>query len=138
MKPIDPQWAWEPYRPSAEAPWDLQRVGHLFRRATFGATHAQLRNAVKAGPEKTIEQLLEGEKGLDGFDAETNALAESVARVNNGLQLRDWWLYRMLYSPHPLREKLTLFWHNQFATSNSKVKNAEYMLGQYRLLRKHA
>src|SRR6185369_4215663 len=47
-------------------------------------------------------------------------------------------LYRMLYSPNPLREKLTLFWHNHFATSNNKVQNAEYMLTQYKLLRKHA
>src|SRR3954453_10175426 len=44
----------------------------------------------------------------------------------------------MLYSPHPLREKLTLFWHNHLPTSNGQGKNAEYMLGQYRLLRKHA
>jgi uncharacterized protein (DUF1800 family) len=137
MKAIDPRWAWQPYRPSAEAPWDLRRVGHLYRRATFGATHDQLQQALKAGPEKTIDQILEGDKN-DAFDAETNVLAESLTKVNNGLQLRDWWLYRMLYSPHPLREKLTLFWHNHFATSNSKVQNAGYMLGQYKLLRKHA
>src|SRR5207302_5124078 len=51
---------------------------------------------------------------------------------------RAWWLYRMLYTPHPLREKLTLFWHNHFATSNSKVNNAGFMLGQYRLMHRHA
>ena len=44
----------------------------------------------------------------------------------------------MLYSPHPLREKMTLFWHNHFATSNAKVQNAGFMLGQYELLRRHA
>jgi uncharacterized protein (DUF1800 family) len=44
----------------------------------------------------------------------------------------------MLYTPHPTREKLTLFWHNHFATSNSKVNNAGYMLGQYRLMHRHA
>ena len=44
----------------------------------------------------------------------------------------------MLYSPHPFREKLTLFWHNHFATSNRKVNNAGYMLGQYELMRRHA
>src|SRR5207253_2878490 len=35
-------------------------------------------------------------------------------------------------------EKLTLFWHNHFATSNAKVQNAGFMLGQYNLMRKHA
>jgi uncharacterized protein (DUF1800 family) len=33
---------------------------------------------------------------------------------------------------------LTLFWHNHFATSNLKVNNAGFMLGQYELMRKHA
>ena len=65
-------------------------------------------------------------------------MARSIADTNNGVQLRAWWLYRMLYSPHPLQEKLTLFWHNHFATSNAKVQNAGFMLGQYELMRQHA
>jgi uncharacterized protein (DUF1800 family) len=137
-KTIDPRWAWERYRPTAEAPWDLKRAGHLFRRATFGATYAQLQQAVKAGPDKTISQILEGGPGQQDFDRETGQLAESLVRLNNGIQLRDWWLYRMLYSPHPLREKLTLCWHNHFATSNTKVQNAGYMHRQYQLLHRHA
>jgi uncharacterized protein (DUF1800 family) len=135
---IDPRWAWQPFRPSPEAPWDLKRAGHLFRRATFGATYAQLQQAIKDGPEKTIQQVLEGPGGGEEFERETAKLGDSLARVNNGLQLRDWWLYRMLYSPHPLREKMTLFWHNHFATSNSKVQSADFMLRQYRLMQGHA
>jgi flagellar hook-associated protein 3 FlgL len=45
---------------------------------------------------------------------------------------------RMRTTPVPIVEKLTLFWHNHFATSNAKVRNARYMLDQYALLRKHA
>ena len=37
--------------------------------------------------------------------------------------LRAWWLYAMLEGGHPLREKLTLFWHNHFATSYAKVRS---------------
>jgi len=44
----------------------------------------------------------------------------------------------MLSTPHPLQEKMTLFWHNHFATSNAKVQNAGFMLDQYELIRKHA
>src|SRR5262249_39050884 len=65
-------------------------------------------------------------------------LVASIRQSNNAQQATAWWLYRMLYTPHPLREKLTLFWHNHFATSNRKVNNAGYMLGQYELLRRHA
>src|SRR5438876_324682 len=135
---IDPRWAWEPYRPNDKAPWNLKRAGHLYRRAAFGAAHTELQAAVKKGPQKAIDDLLAGGPGQDAFDKQTEALAESIVRVNNGQQLRDWWLYRMLYTPHPLREKLTLFWHNHFATSNRKVNNAGYMLTQYELMRRHA
>jgi uncharacterized protein (DUF1800 family) len=41
-------------------------------------------------------------------------------------------------NPHPLREKMTHFWHNHFATSNAKVRNAGYMLGMYDLMSRHA
>jgi uncharacterized protein (DUF1800 family) len=135
---IDPLWAWDPYRPSGRVPWDLKRVGHLYRRTTFGATYDQLQKALKKNPHQVIDDLFAGGPGQETFERETARLAETITRVNNGQQLRAWWLYRMLYSPHPLREKLTLFWHNHFATSNAKVQNAGYMYTQYRLLHKHA
>src|SRR3954451_4754749 len=53
-------------------------------------------------------------------------------------RLAAWGLDPMLRTAHPLREKLTLFWHNHFATSNAKVQNARFMLGQYRLMHRHA
>ncbi|HKI34817.1 MAG TPA: DUF1800 domain-containing protein [Gemmataceae bacterium] len=134
----DPRRAWEPYKASAGDPWDLKKVGHLYRRAAFGATWSELEGGVKDGPEKAIDKLLQGGPGQEAFDRETAQLAESIRRANNGQQARAWWLYRMLYSPQPLREKVTLFWHNHFATSNAKVNNAAYMLGQYDLMRQHA
>ncbi len=56
----------------------------------------------------------------------------------NEQQLRAWWLFRILQTPHPLEERLTLFWHNHFATSNAKVRSLDYMLGQNSLMRRHA
>jgi uncharacterized protein (DUF1800 family) len=44
----------------------------------------------------------------------------------------------MLNGGHPLREKMTLFWHNHFATSVLKVKSPALMYRQNQLLRKHA
>ena len=38
---IDPRWAWEPYQPSVKEPWNVARVGHLYRRAGFGANLAE-------------------------------------------------------------------------------------------------
>jgi uncharacterized protein (DUF1800 family) len=135
---IDPRWAWEPYRPTEKEPWDIKKVGHLYRRASFGATWTELETALHDGPEAAVDKVFQGGTGLDDFDRETAEREASIARSNSDAQARAWWLYRMLYTPHPLREKLTLFWHNHFATSNTKVNNAAFMLGQYDLMRRHA
>src|SRR5262249_16365339 len=86
--------------------------------------------------------------GQEEFQQFSTNLALSIGRANvitrteggsvTADQLAAWWLYRMLYSPHPLNEKLTLFWHNHFATSNAKVLNVGFMLGQYDLMYGHA
>jgi uncharacterized protein (DUF1800 family) len=135
---IDPNWAWQRYHPSRENPWDLKKVGHLYRRAALGATMAELQEGLRAGPDRAVDLLLRGKSDGDGVLPTSDSLKESIRDANNGQQLTAWWLYRMLYGPHPLREKLTLFWHNHFATSNRKVNNAGYMLGQYELMRQHA
>ena len=57
---IDPQWAWAPYRPTSQAPWDLAKVGHLYRRAAFGASWAELQAGLADGPEHAVEKLLKG------------------------------------------------------------------------------
>jgi len=135
---IDPRWAWERYRPGRDNPWDLRKVGHLFRRTGFGATNAELDAALRDGPDWAIDMVLQGRPGQMEFERATAGLAQSIGQANNGIQATAWWMYRMLYTPHPLREKLTYFWHNHFATSNRKVNNARYMLGQYELTRRHA
>jgi hypothetical protein len=50
----------------------------------------------------------------------------------------QWWAERMLITPRPLEEKLTLFWHNHFATSQEKVQRHQLMLGQMAMLRRGA
>jgi uncharacterized protein (DUF1800 family) len=137
-KRIDPEWAWQTYSPDEKNPWDIRKAGHLLRRTQFGGTSEDLEGTFKAGVSKAIEQLLTGKPNVDEFDARMAPLAQNIARTNNAANLRAWWLTRMLYSPHPFQEKMTLFWHNHFATSNAKVQNAQLMLTQYALLRKHA
>jgi uncharacterized protein (DUF1800 family) len=134
---IDPRTAWERYRPSTESPWDLKKVGHLYRRAAFGASLEEMQAAVRDGPDRTITALLRGHTDNEA-DQLWATMSRSLADANSADQISALWLYRMLYSPHPLREKLTLFWHNHFATSNAKVLNVGYMLGQYELMRRHA
>ena len=139
MKP-DSNTAWSPYTPSPANPWDARKVGHLYRRAGFGATHAELEAGVADGHQKTLDRILSGKPESKGF-TDTTEYTSSEKSMPPGAplpRLSAWWLDRMLKTAHPLREKLTLFWHNHFATSNVKVQNARHMLGQYRLMNKYA
>lgn len=135
---IDPQWAWESYRPTQQHPWDIRKVGHLYRRAAFGATLGEMQRALRDGPADTINRILEGGDNQAAFEREANGLLPGIEQANNGQSLTAWWLYKCLYSPHPFREKMTTFWHDHFATSNLKVNNVTYMVGQYQLMRRHA
>ena len=53
-------------------------------------------------------------------------------------RLGVWWAERMLATPRPLEEKLTLFWHGHFATGQSKVRDYRMMLRQNEMLRRNA
>jgi uncharacterized protein (DUF1800 family) len=50
-------------------------------------------------------------------------------------ELTRWWLRRMTAVQEPIHEKLTLVWHNHFATSALKVRFATYMGAQNQKLR---
>jgi len=58
--------------------------------------------------------------------------------IEQGLELRAWWLREMLLTPSPLTERMTLFWHNHFATSQQKVRLASLMYRQNALMRREA
>jgi uncharacterized protein (DUF1800 family) len=135
---LDPAWAWNPYAPSAKEPWNLEKAGHLYRRAAWGATYSQLQAAVEKGPTACLDELLTPPKASAAFYSKAKQLAAPLAEGDDDQRLRAWWLYVINNSPDPLLERLTLFWHNHFATSNAKVQNVAYMYQQNLLLRDHA
>ncbi len=136
---IDPAAAWQPWRPSAADPWGRKWAAHLYRRAGFGASRADLLEAERLGLDGTLDLLLRGRSNAEELrETLTDVGRIAAGRDDSGEQLRSWWLYCMLHSGHPLREKLTLFWHNHFATSIAKVRNATLMFRQNCLLREHA
>jgi uncharacterized protein (DUF1800 family) len=137
---LDPKTAWQPYVPNADNPWDRKKVGHLYRRAGFGATASELEAGVKDGHAKTLDRVLSGAPESEDFTRTSDFMASERSMPVGAPQgrLSAWWLDRMLKTRHPLREKLTLFWHDHFATSNAKVQNARLMLAQYQLMQKYA
>src|SRR5215831_5125646 len=123
LEKLDPAEVWKPWAPDAKHPWDLKWAGHLYRRAAFGATREELNAAVRAGMEKSLDLLLRGTPKQTEEDGRLAKLGESKAQGADPHNLRAWWMERMLRGGPPLREKLTLFWHNHFATSISKVQS---------------
>src|SRR5271165_873672 len=63
----DPQWAFAPYVPDAQRPWNMRWAGHLLRRAAFGATWDELQRTVAAGPQRAINGLLHPEADVTEF-----------------------------------------------------------------------
>jgi uncharacterized protein (DUF1800 family) len=133
-QPTDPTWAWAVYRPSDAAPWNLARAAHLYRRAAFGADWGQLQQALSLGPQRTIDQLLRPEDDPAPFNRQLDTYETSGSPE----ALRAWWLRRMIQTPHPLLEKMTLFWHGHFAADAAKVKSGRLMKENVQLLRSRA
>jgi uncharacterized protein (DUF1800 family) len=128
-------------------------LAHLYRRAGFGATPAELDAAVKIGYAATVDALVRPPSASDQGVLATPPPQLSVApapkaiatqaereayqaRVGiEGRELGLWWLDRMVMATNPFPEKLTFFWHGHFATAISKVRSAALMLRQNELLR---
>ncbi|MCO6457182.1 MAG: DUF1800 domain-containing protein [Pirellulaceae bacterium] len=137
LNELDPDWAWSEYEPDADQPWDRRRVAHLYRRAGFAASERELREALQLAPAELIQRLVEPAAD-ETFEAQMRQLVEATLAGGDPARLASVWLYRMLATPDPLREKLTLFWHGHFATSAAKVQDAQLMQRQNAVLRQHA
>ena len=132
---------WTKYVPNKATPWNIQRVVHLHRRAAFAASWSELQRDLNDGPQVAVDRLLRGrpeDEGPDGFEVMARTIGDAASASGSPGRLKAWWFYRMLISPDPLGERLTLMWHNHFATSNRKVQDLVRMREQNELLRKHA
>jgi hypothetical protein len=126
-------------RRRARRRWSRAHARRLLWRAGFGATPAELRHFTARGRAGTIRWLVHGGRGPHG----TRTLAGPPPRTEDGPldPVNEWghdllwWLDLMVRSQRPLREKLTLFWHDHFATRD---QDAPLMLAQNRVLRAHA
>ena len=133
---------WAAYAPGDASPWDVRRVVHLHRRTVFGAAWEEVQRDLAEGPEAAVARVLKGRCRRDGVTQDFEHLAGIIgaAAVESGSadRLKAWWIYRLLFSPHPLEERLTLMWHNHFATSNLKVEDLRLMQRQNETLRRNA
>jgi uncharacterized protein (DUF1800 family) len=131
---------------------------HLLNRTGFGATQAEIEHYVGMSREEAAKALLGTartttltpppaamfatgplhypRRGAGASDEELKMFRQQ--QVREGLELRGWWIGEMLSTPSPLTERMTLFWHNHFVSSQQKVKLAELMYRQNVTLRAQA
>jgi uncharacterized protein (DUF1800 family) len=141
----------------ASAPLDYDDARHLLNRTGFGASDAEIRRMVGMTREVAARTLLAATRatavttppawtndagplryprGENASDMERKQFQQE--QIRDGLELRGWWLEEMLATPSPLTERMTLFWHNHFVSSQQKVKLAQLMYRQNVTLRAHA
>jgi uncharacterized protein (DUF1800 family) len=116
-------------------------VSRLLGRAAFGATAADLTKWVGQPYEAVVDSLFPpGPPGTVGRlpmidDAEA---AVNEYNTNDITQPQRWWLERMRITPYPLEERITLFWHDHFATAYLGEPDAGMMMLQNKTLRANA
>lgn len=102
---------------------------HLLKRTGFGATPAAVAKILKGGDTRgeAVDRVLKftPKKFQPGGKGKDPSLQDS----------HDKWINFMLAAKFPLQEKLVLFWHDHFATSNVKVADTAQMAEQNLLLR---
>lgn len=113
------------------------QIAHLLRRAGFGASPREWDAFLKLGVAGTTEYLLHPERVEDSMSALQNEVGGDLVDFEEISSIRNWWVYRMTHTKRPLEEKMTLFWHNHFATANYKVDNARRMWNQNETLRRY-
>jgi hypothetical protein len=96
-------------------------AAHLLRRMGFGGPPDEINALVALGREGAVDQLINYDR-IDNSEME-KALPALVPlyKINSSTFMRHWWFLRMALTKRPFEEKLTMFWHHHFATSEIKT-----------------
>jgi uncharacterized protein (DUF1800 family) len=156
-------------------PWGVRQAAHLYRRAGFGGSPADVAAATGAGMHAAVDGFIRFADAAalpaqpatlvaDGLapdlrkeiqelnragaagplsDADSARLAALRKMANQGhrpnmIAMQQWFLDRMIQSPAPLQEKMTLFWHGHFTSAYQKGITAQALVDQNNLFRANA
>ncbi|HET7725288.1 MAG TPA: DUF1800 domain-containing protein [Propionibacteriaceae bacterium] len=127
-----------------------RRTARIMRRAAFGVRGADVdrvggsvdswvADALKDGPDAAADATPPPSfptlPPLAPNASQDERQARNRALTDQGTTLVTWWVRRMLTTTRPVRERITFGWHNHWATSLMKVRQAPLMLQQNQLLR---
>ena len=105
-----------------------RQIEHLLRRAGFGARPDELDTYGQMSIAQAVDALVNYERvaiDVDSFIGKTGYVNVTTrgqfAPQSTIVDSRQRWLFRMVHTDRPLQEKMTLFWHNHFATGYNKI-----------------
>jgi uncharacterized protein (DUF1800 family) len=123
-------------------------VARLFGRAAFGATAADLDTWTGKPYADVVDHLLDIPPLAQrpAFDDALRLALQRGDTLDGGTRIfffieqgQQWWLERMRTTAYPLEERMTLFWHDHFATGpTDKGTTLGALITQNQLLRTHS
>ena len=120
---------------ATRAATDVGLMGHLMRRAGFGASASEIERLAEIGYDAVVDELL----AIEEKPRPAEDLLERYQQEHADEESVQWfakrWIYRMINSERPLEEKMTLMWHGRFATGRAKVNNSPMMSDHLEMLR---
>lgn len=137
-------------------PWGSAEVAHLLKRTMFGVSKSYIDYFKEKSLSESVEELINPTSPLpsspvkDYIDTgatvpDTN-IAPGSTWVNDPntdgtitsrrrSSFKKWWMGVMIHQDKSIREKITLFWHNHFATEMNDVGDSQYIYKHHNLLR---
>jgi uncharacterized protein (DUF1800 family) len=107
-----------------------------------------IRNSIKASFEKKTPSFLEDDpKTLaelkeirQQIKVATSEEQKQIVKKQflSSLEMKAWWLDKMIVAEFPLREKMVCFWHNHFVSTVQKVKVNYWIYQHNQILRENA
>ncbi len=141
---------------AVDAPIGLDGARHLLSRTAFAAPDEDIKALAKLTRGEAADRLVKGARSVattpgpkwvadaPEVPAKMRDLTQEQRQElqrryqEQAFELREWWFREMLSTPSPLTEKMTLFWHNHFATSQQKVRFTPFLYNQNALFRRNA
>ena len=143
----------QPYTGSFGAP----ELRHLLRRTLFGATKADMAYFSGKSVTQVVNELLNPTAPLPAPPVKEYVVSATtlvpdnniaagttwVGDINNDgniagyrrASFKKWWVGNLINQDRSIREKMTLFWHNHFATETNEISNAQYVYKHHHLFR---
>lgn len=104
---------------------------HFLRRTSFGAKPEDVARVVRDGLAKSVQGVM----APPNTPIAVQNLADSY-----GTDIDKRWLVHLIEGPRPLQERMTLFWHDRFATSRRVLdgRDANLSVEHWNMLRRNA